>query len=798
MLTRPVYTLVVLSALPAFPGAAPDALATATGPTARDRADDIAPDAGPTARTRADDIAPDAGPTARTRANALAPDAGPTARNRANDLVHDAGPAARLRIDGEGHLELGSSLMLSLAHRSPDDLVDRLMARYPDQLPAPVNLTPRTRSLQLGPVQVIHRTWSHDGLPIEGLWLTLHVDVLGRIVVISSHGLGHTAPLPQPSRPLSREEAEARAYRLAAAILDISPQRVAAERGLEVTPSGVRTIWRVGVDPNPPGRPVELRLGLDGALLAAIPRATTAMPDASPSATPTGTAYQESPLDGRTVEVPLDHLENATNLDGEFATVYNLQFSAIGFPLYVQNAEPTSNEGGVPQFDYPPIEEYTSDGPTAETQSDTFAEVMMYHHVNQAHDFFNGLGYFNDNPSNGIDRSMRATVNYRAFSTGYFDNAYYSPPANSGDQGEIVFGQGEATDFTYDSSVIYHEYTHAVVDGTSGYLNYCVNDIYGSDCTQGGLNEGTADYFSATLRGDPAIAAYSIGEWVPEYARNLTDANRCPDDLYGEEHEDGKIWGGGLWDVRTAIAGADTKSANAVIDPIILAAISTPLSGDESDTSAFAQAAAILQTDARAAATAGTLSSSQLTAIDNALSKRGLLDCGRFVPLSPGVSKYGAFSTATALQSAAPSGLQYVVQVPEDATGFTFTIGQLSSASIYIRKDRPVEFSSSGAVTADLTAASLSATFNSSNAKFEPGHSYYVAFTTKQTLATAFYGTYYTVGASLIHDNGDGHSFDDGSDSSGCGCTQLEPRRPGGLGATLLGLLAFTLFRRRR
>ena len=121
---------------------------------------------------------------------------------------------------------------------------------------------------------------------------------------------------------------------------------------------------------------------------------------------------------------------------------------------------------------------------------------------------------------------MRATVNYRAFSTGYFDNAYYSPPANSSEQGQIIFGQGEATDFTYDTSVTFHEYTHAVIDGTSGYLNTCIADQYGSDCTQGGLNEGSADYFSSTLRGDPAIGPYALAVSPRLYA----DLNRIFDD----------------------------------------------------------------------------------------------------------------------------------------------------------------------------------------------------------------------------------------------------------------------------
>ena len=157
--------------------------------------------------------------------------------------------------------------------------------------------------------------------------------------------------------------------------------------------------------------------------------------------------------------------------------------------------------------------------------NDSFAELMMYYHVNRAHDYFKEAFGFS-----ALDFPLPALVNVQ-FRTdpvipflnpgpdGWipFANAAFFPKeswqafaAQFGlpprDQDSIIFFQGEQ-DFAYDSRVIYHEYTHAVV-GTSRLQAPIVSDEYGLDNSPRSMNEGLADFFAASLADDPVIGKY--------------------------------------------------------------------------------------------------------------------------------------------------------------------------------------------------------------------------------------------------------------------------------------------------
>ncbi|MCA9527055.1 MAG: hypothetical protein KC549_12255, partial [Myxococcales bacterium] len=209
--------------------------------------------------------------------------------------------------------------------------------------------------------------------------------------------------------------------------------------------------------------------------------------------------------------------------------------------------------------------------------NDPFAEVMMYHHVNHVHDYFKGTHGFDD-----LDFPLPAIVNLQfkinpplplpGFMPGpdgwyAFPNAAFFPKeswnelaASFGlpgrDSDSIIFGQA-GHDFAYDARVIYHEYTHAVV-GTSRLQVPAAVDRYGLDGSSRAMNEGLADYFAGTLADGPAIGVFGIGELAPDQVRDMTDARRCPDDLFDEVHADGRIIGSTLWAVRQAIGAEIT------------------------------------------------------------------------------------------------------------------------------------------------------------------------------------------------------------------------------------------------
>lgn len=225
--------------------------------------------------------------------------------------------------------------------------------------------------------------------------------------------------------------------------------------------------------------------------------------------------------------------------------------------------------------------------PVAATDpNDSFAEIMMFHHVNRVHDYFKDTHGFT-----GLDYALPALVNVQfqldpplpipglvIDRDGWvqFDNAAYFPRESwelfasqfglpPRDSDTIIFFQG-AVDFAYDARVIYHEYTHAVV-GTGRLQVPAVPDEYGLDNSSPSMNEGLADYFAATLADDSVIGAYvgsALG--LGGALRDLADVRRCPEDTIDEIHAHGLLIGSTMWAVRTAI-GAE------LTDRIVFAAL---------------------------------------------------------------------------------------------------------------------------------------------------------------------------------------------------------------------------------
>ncbi len=211
---------------------------------------------------------------------------------------------------------------------------------------------------------------------------------------------------------------------------------------------------------------------------------------------------------------------------------------------------------------------------------DSFAELQMYYHVHQMHAYFADGFDMHD-----VDFPIQSVVNFSMYidpkvaggsgQTGGwqgFPNALFMPPEGFAAyglpkvaNGAIIFGQYQDVDFSYDSSVIYHEYTHAMVGTTR--LSTEGFDGYGMDNLPRAMNEGFADYFSSAAREDPHIGPYALaGLEKGIYQRDLSQSRKCPDDLFSEMHADGKIIGSAMWEIRGAIGGTEA-------DGIILKAL---------------------------------------------------------------------------------------------------------------------------------------------------------------------------------------------------------------------------------
>lgn len=245
----------------------------------------------------------------------------------------------------------------------------------------------------------------------------------------------------------------------------------------------------------------------------------------------TGLVYLDNPwVTPNLTTVPFKYLDGTGYLKGSYANL-----SSYVSPNNFKNMAYSAN------FTY----EYKPNSATTGSSTEVFAEQNLYYHINQIHDYFkNSFGY------SGRDQALSVIVHYPQNGRP-MDNAYYDPTCDCIAVGD---GTGAATggdnDLARDAEVIYHEYTHAVIDTIT--LLGVRTDDYGS-----AMNEAYADYFACTLFNDP-----HIGEWTTgsnDGLRNLENSNKYPNDILNpstkqlEAHYTGQIWGGALWDLRNAL-----------------------------------------------------------------------------------------------------------------------------------------------------------------------------------------------------------------------------------------------------
>lgn len=343
--------------------------------------------------------------------------------------------------------------------------------------------------------------------------------------------------------------------------------------------------------------------------------------------------------------------------------------------------------------------------------NDPFSELMMYHHVNVMHDYFkNGHGL------DQLDKPIQAIVNVQVKLEGFaaqmmgakpgwtsFPNAAFIPKESFAqfpflpdrDQDAIVFMQHEKVDFAYDASVIHHEYTHAMVGTTR--LNGAFPDAYGMNNLPGAMNEGFADYFAATMDGNPVIGNYALSNQGQHYVRKLTDKRICPDDITTEVHADGRIVGSAMWAIREAI-GKDKA------DTIILSAIQT-----FTQTTEFGSAAAAIIAEAKKQDAASA------PKVEEILKEYGIKDCERVKKWETWAAMGSSDQVPIALQgmngvpqqqfpAGVPGFVQHKIAVPVGTAGVEITMvaqgGGFGSAApkinLAINHDKPVLYSAFG------------------------------------------------------------------------------------------------------
>lgn len=423
---------------------------------------------------------------------------------------------------------------------------------------------------------------------------------------------------------------------------------------------------------------------------------TSAPEDTAVRLGPVALVYPVNPVDTpELVEVELRHLVGGDgSLVGDYARVrgcvadletgQKVPLDLGGLSLQITLCTPThlvrSGDDGSYLHVTPPA--------TPEQDDGRFAEVMMYHHMQQVHDYFKGVHGLTDR-----DEPLDALVNLQAHidlcdEWARLPNAAFIPH-EALDQlplgieldldiaGDAIVFSGSATkNFAFDASVIYHEYTHAILGATR--LNAAFLDDQGVNNLPGALNEAYADYFASALTGLSAVGNYSLnglgsfevcgiglGGADEELARDMSRFHTCPDDLTAEVHADSEIFSSALWKIRQALGAVDA-------DRVILDAVLTL-----TNTSDFTIAA-----EATVDAADALLGPEAAATVRQAFDDRGIIDCPRVLPVErvgarglpvslPGVGDLGA---ANPFDSYAPGYLQYSVEIPPQAQTLVLTL----------------------------------------------------------------------------------------------------------------------------
>jgi hypothetical protein len=517
----------------------------------------------------------------------------------------------------------------------------------------------------------------HRGLPIYGKGLWVHTQH-GRVTAVRGGltGRGGPAPVRWPkcgfySSSSTREKGQLRAEigRAIGLARSAAGLRVAG-RGYWVTGNVAEPVWKVAVYlKNPVQKLVFLVSDADWRPVAAGRGLLSARAE----------VFDRSPLDGDPQDVELAGLGSCSVLEGGYAQAFQCggqgDVHAAAF-CAARRHEATSDSDG--DFLFPP-----HNG----SFEDPFAEVQAYHHVTTFSRWLEER--FGFRWRCGAQQAIRVYVNLD------WPDAFYGD--TDGDVqgcGDITLGQG-AIDFSYDAEIIYHETAHAMVDATAGLGGPFIGmaaDALGLNLMPTALNEGFADYFSASYSGDPQIAEYIGHAYGASSLRSLDNARTCPADINGEPHNDGLILSGALWSLRQRLGAqkADQLAYGTLLS--LPPDADYPVIHDALCDAAFALA------------TAGVMTADDVAAVRAEIGPAGrdFLSCSRIRTVEavavgaprPTIEAY-APPTYPQYLPRLPASLQWKVTVPADSARLKLYVTPSSSQevswTVYLRRDEPVD-----------------------------------------------------------------------------------------------------------
>lgn len=367
--------------------------------------------------------------------------------------------------------------------------------------------------------------------------------------------------------------------------------------------------------------------------------------------------------------------------------------------------------------------------------SDEFAEVNAYYHVNKASDAVRALSMgplardggfspfsmraagpdlpavwvnvsdadFNNAEPNGqgvyVSNTLSRTDNAMFLARENMEFLLLPPQVLASDA--LVIYQGAGVDFAYDGPVLWHELGHGIIHSTADWATIVTIDARSSNNESSALHEGVSDLIAAMIGNDPIVGAYVGPRIDPTRSsiRNVDNASRCPDVLWGESHEDSLHFTGAVWEARTLhFLGNDQ---GATFDAAFYAAmVSFPPDVN------FQKAARII-TSTVAQAFPGMPDAR--VKLETAFDGRGVTSCSKVLDVTNSLDATrlyigipGSAFAGVTMGNAIPGPYQFKIHVPRGAKSLTVTGqgggggGGAVRMQILASKNQPITFARSG------------------------------------------------------------------------------------------------------
>jgi poly-gamma-glutamate capsule biosynthesis protein CapA/YwtB (metallophosphatase superfamily) len=236
------------------------------------------------------------------------------------------------------------------------------------------------------------------------------------------------------------------------------------------------------------------------------------------------------------------------------------------------------------------------------TQSSRFGEVNTYYHLHRIASYVDELleelgaaslplvtavvnAHHAATEWDGIRDGERGTNRWMPFQGGHYrlpsrryNIAEYRPISPNG---EIHLGPGwqlledgalprlamnrYRANASHNAGILYHEYAHHITRHTADLRGNALRSPEGQDNRKSALDEGTCDYWAATMLETPHIWAWHRRHTADEIHPRSLASRRTMDDYDAgpqtDPHANGTIWAAALWDLRSRLLSAHDDGA---------------------------------------------------------------------------------------------------------------------------------------------------------------------------------------------------------------------------------------------